>query len=250
MTKGASFDVALDVSEVLPADLASRVVATLSPRAKRLSLRVDPANGQIVLVRPKRASSGVTLKFLASREAWIRKHLATLPPQIPFTDGADIPIAGTLHRLRFAPEGRGGVWREGETLMISGRPEFIARRLTDWLKQEARRELTPMVHAMAGLLGCKVRHVTTRDTTSRWGSCSPDGRLSFSWRLILAPRPVLIYVAAHEVAHLRHLNHGRAFWRTVDEVLDNYVEEPEMRRAAGLARDWLHRHGAALHRYG
>jgi predicted metal-dependent hydrolase len=250
MTKTVSFDVALDVSEVLPADIASRVVATLNPRARRLSLRVDPASGHIVLVRPRRASAGVTLKFLASREGWIRQHLARLPPQIPFADGASIPVAGIEHRLRLAPDARGGVWREGETILISGQPEFIARRLTDWLKQEARRELTPMVHAMAGSLGCKVRHVTTRDTTSRWGSCSPDGRLSFSWRLILAPRPVLIYVAAHEVAHLRHLNHGRAFWRTVDEVLDGYVKEPEIRREAGLARDWLHRHGAGLHRYG
>jgi len=245
-----SFDVALNVGEVLPQDLASRVIAVLNPRAKRLSLRVDPANGQIVLVRPKRASAGVTLRFLVSREAWIRKHLATLPPQIPFADGANIPVAGTLHRLRLVPEGRGGVWREGETLMISGQSEFIARRLTDWLKLEARRTLAPMVHTMAEGLGCKVRHVTARDTTSRWGSCSPDGRLSFSWRLILAPRPVLIYVAAHEVAHLKHLNHGRAFWRTVDEVLDGYVEEPEMRRETGLARDWLQRNGAALHRYG
>ncbi len=250
MTKSVSFDVALDVSEALPPDLASRVIATLNPRAKRLSLRVDPASGHIVLVRPKRASAGVTLKFLASREAWIRKHLATLPPHIPFADDASIPVGGTNHRLQLVPGGRGGVWREGEVIMISGQPEFIARRLTDWLKQEARRELTPMAHAMALPLGCKVKHVTARDTSSRWGSCSPDGRLSFSWRLILAPRSVLIYVAAHEVAHLKHLNHGRAFWRTVDEVLDCYVKEPEMRREAGLARDWLHRHGAALHRYG
>lgn len=250
MKKAVSFDVALDVSEVLPPDLAAHVIATLNPRARRLSLRVDPASGQIVLVRPKRASAGVTLKFLAGREAWIRKHLAALPPQIAFADGARIPVAGIEHRLRFVPERRGGVWREGEAILISGRPEFIARRLTDWLKQEARREIAPIVHTMADSLGCKVKQVTTRDTTSRWGSCSPDGRLSFSWRLILAPRAILIYVAAHEVAHLKHLNHGRAFWSTVDEVLDRYVKEPELRREAGLARDWLHRNGAALHRYG
>jgi predicted metal-dependent hydrolase len=248
--KAISFDVALDVNEALPPDLAPRVIATVNPRARRLSLRVDPASGHIVLVRPKRASAAVTLEFLATREAWIRKHLAAMPPQIPFADGADIPVGGIDHRLQLVPGGRGGVWREGETILVSGQAEFLARRLTDWLKQEARRELTPMAHAMALSLGCKVKHVTTRDTSSRWGSCSPDGRLSFSWRLILAPRAVLIYVAAHEVAHLKHLNHGRAFWRTVDEVLDNYIKDPKERAEAGLARDWLHRSGAGLHRYG
>lgn len=250
MKAAAAFDVDLDVSQALPADLAARVVTQVSARARRLCVRLDPAAGQIVLVRPKRAGAGATLKFLASRADWIRKHLAMLPPQIPFADGACIPIAGTDHTIRLAPEQRGGVWREGEIIMISGRPEFAARRMTDWLKEETRRVLTPMVHAMAETLGCKVKHVTVRDTTSRWGSCAPDGRLSFSWRLILAPLPALTYVAAHEVAHLKHLNHGRAFWRTVDEVLDAYVKDPEMRRAAGLARDWLHRHGAGLHRYG
>lgn len=248
--KSAALDMELDVAAALPPELASRVSSKLSPRARRLSLRVDPARGQIVLVRPRRASVALTLKFVASRESWIRKHLAMLPPPISFADGALIPIAGVEHRLQYVPRGRGGVWREGRVVMISGAPEFAARRMTDWLKLEARRILGPMVAAMADALGCKVKHVTTRDMTSRWGSCSPDGRLSFSWRLILAPLPTLIYVAAHEVAHLKHLNHGRAFWRTVEEVLDNFVEDPDVRREARSARDWLHRNGAALHRYG
>ncbi len=250
MNSSAGFDVELDLTEALPADLAARVICVHNPRARRLCVRLDPAAGRVVLVRPKRASASFTLKFLASRVDWIRQHLSALPAPIPFADGASIPIAGKDHTLRLASGSRGGVWRDGETVMISGRPEFAARRMTDWLKDEARRALTPMVHAMAASIACKVERVTVRDTSSRWGSCSPDGRLSFSWRLILAPLPVLIYVAAHEVAHLRHLNHGRAFWRTVDEVLDSYVSDSQVRRDAGLARDWLNGNGAALHRYG
>lgn len=242
--------VELDLTAALPADLASRVVATVSPRARRLSLRLDPARGCVVLVRPKRASARITLEFVASREEWIRKHLAMLPTQVPFADGARVPIAGVEHTVRLAPQSRGGVWRDGDSIMISGQPEFASRRMTEWLKQEARRVIAPMAHEMAALIGCKVAHVTTRDTSSRWGSCSPDGRLSFSWRLILAPLPALTYVTAHEVAHLLHLNHSRAFWRTVDEVMDRYILDSNARREAGLARDWLQRHGAALHRYG
>ncbi|MGE4062334.1 MAG: M48 family metallopeptidase [Rhodospirillaceae bacterium] len=248
--KSAGFDVELEIAAALPDDLAARVVITHSARARRLSLRLDPARRQIVLVRPRRASNGATLKFVASREGWIRKHLAMLPPPIAFADGARIPIAGVEHTLQFVPQARGGVWREGEAILISGQPEFAARRMTDWLKDEARRVLVPMVTTMAETIACKVKQVSTRDTTSRWGSCSPDGRLSFSWRLVLAPLPALIYVAAHEVSHLRHLNHGRAFWRTVDEVLDKYIGDAETRREAGLARDWLRRNGAGLHRYG
>lgn len=240
----------LDLCAVLPMDLAARVVSVASPRARRVSLRVDPAGARIVLVHPARANPRAVLAFVASRADWIRTHLDALPARIPFTDGACIPIAGADHRLRFAPEARGGVWREGDTILIAGRPEFAARRMKDWLKAEAKRALAPMAHAMAALIGRRVARITVRDTTSRWGSCSADGGLSFSWRLILAPRHVLTYVAAHEVAHLRHLDHGRPFWRTVDAILDGYVTEQDARREAASARDWLRRRGALLHRYG
>lgn len=250
MTAFAAFDVEFDLNSVLPADLAARISTIVNPRARRLALRLDPAGGQIVLVVPKRASGKTVLGFVESREEWIRTHLETLPPRIPFCDGAQIPVGGADHTLRFAPERRGGVWREGHVIMIAGQAEFAARRMRDWLKGEARRELTPLVHTMADAIGCKVKQVSVRDTTSRWGSCSSDGKLSFSWRLMLAPKAVLIYVAAHEVAHLKHLHHRPTFWRTVDDVLESCVTDEAARRDARLARDWLRRHGATLHRYG
>ena len=97
---------------------------------------------------------------------------------------------------------------------------------------------------MAEQLGREVTHISVRDTTSRWGSCTRSGRLSFSWRLILAPRPVLDYVVAHEVAHLKHMNHGAAFWQTVAGLLPEGGDQP------GSAREWLRRNGVVLHRYG
>jgi predicted metal-dependent hydrolase len=109
---------------------------------------------------------------------------------------------------------------------------------------EARAAIAPLARAMAAQLGRKVTRISVRDTTSRWGSCSRGGALSFCWRLILAPDAVFTYVVAHEVAHLAHMNHGPAFWRTVDKLMPPGLGTPRS------ARDWLRRHGAVLHRYG
>lgn len=226
--------------------LAARVAVDINPRARRLSLRVDPARGCIVLVRPPRATDRITAAFIASREGWIASHLDKLPPHIPFADGGVIPVGGIDHLIRFRPEARGGVWREGVEIIVTGRTEHAARRLRDWLKAEARTALGAVVHDMAAQLDAKVTRVTVRDTTSRWGSCTRDGKLSFSWRLILTPQAVLTYVAAHEVAHLRHMDHSRAFWRTVAGLMEATPSEMNWTSA----REWLRRSGTALHRYG
>ncbi|MSO72552.1 MAG: M48 family peptidase [Rhodospirillaceae bacterium] len=235
--------------------LAARVTVQSNPRARRVSLRVDPFNGCVVLVRPPRVSDKAVATFVKSRQGWIAKHIAALPARIAFADGAIIPFRGQEHVLCFRAEARGSVWREdgaGEpAIVVAGRPEHLARRLRDWLKAEARSALTPPVYAMAKALDVKISRVSVRDTRSRWGSCSRDGKLSFSWRLILAPASVLTYVAAHEVAHLKHMNHGPGFWRTVARLLDDC---PADISGANLdwvsAREWLRRSGAALHRYG
>ena len=227
-------------------DLAARVVLDFNPRARRMSLRVDPIAGRVVLVRPPRVSDRTVMAFVASRADWIAKHLENLEPQVSFSDGAVIPFQGAAHTIRF--EGaRGAVSRNADqaVIIVPGRIEHAPRRLRDWLKLEARKALTPQIYAMAKTLEVNVAHIGVRDTRSRWGSATPGGRLSFSWRLILAPEEVLTYVVAHEVAHLRHMNHGPAFWRTV-ESLWTTTGSGEV----GLAREWLRRGGTALHRYG
>ena len=125
-------------------------------------------------------------------------------------------------------------------LFVSGRAEHLKRRVRDWLKEEARRSLGVLAHEFAARLARPVRRITIRDPRSRWGSCSRDGTLSLSWRLVLAPERVARYVVAHEAAHLKHMNHSAAFWRTVDSLVDD----------AAPARAWLRRHGAALHGFG
>ncbi len=276
--------------------LALRVTVQNNPRARRVSLRVDPFNGCVVLVRPPRVSDRAVAAFVTSRQGWISKHIEALPARVVFSDGAMIPFRGQEHVVRFRAKAggdrppldesraftarggerpppdesraftaRGSVWREDSegqpVIVVAGRPEHLPRRLRDWLKAEARSALTPPVYAMARALDVKMPRVSVRDTRSRWGSCSRDGKLSFSWRLILAPASVLTYVAAHEVAHLKHMNHGPGFWRTVAHLLDARLldahllnESPGNFLGANLdwasAREWLRRSGAALHRYG
>jgi hypothetical protein len=211
----------------------------VSARARRVSLRVDVAAGVIVLVRPARVSETVARAFVAKQRRWIERHLALLLPPIALVDGATLPVLGRDHTICAMPTAKRGVWSEADVLFVSGATEHLSRRVTDWIKAEARRTFAAWAHDFAGRIDRRVSRVTVRDTASRWGSCSRDGRLSLSWRLYLAPEAVARYVVAHEVAHLRHMNHSAAFWRTVAQLT------PEAERA----RQWLRRHGAGLHRY-
>ena len=151
-----------------------------------------------------------------------------------------VPILGVEHLVRHRPDARGTVWLEAGEIHVAGGLEFLPRRLSDYLRRRARQEIAARVAVHAAHVAKPVKGVTVRDTTSRWGSCSPTGGLSFSWRLVLAPAAVLDYVVAHEVAHLAHFDHSPRFWGLVGQMIDD-VEGP---------RRWLRDHGAALHRFG
>jgi predicted metal-dependent hydrolase len=150
-------------------------------------------------------------------------------------------LFGTPHVVRHRPDARGTVWLEGAEIHVAGRPEHLARRLRDWLTVEVRRRLLPLVHAKAQRVERAVKRITVRDTRSRWGSCGPDGGLSFSWRLVFAPAEVLDYLVAHEVAHLVHMNHGPRFWALARTLSDGPIEAPQA---------WLKVHGETLLQYG
>jgi predicted metal-dependent hydrolase len=178
--------------------------------------------------------------FLRRHARWLRERIARLPEPVPFADGATIPYLDVPHRIVHRP-GRGRpVSRARGTITVTGQAEHLARRLHDWLVAEAGHELGRRARAAAERLGRPIQSITLRDPRTRWGSCSGDGRLSFSWRLIMAPEAVIDYVAAHEVAHLAEMNHGPRFWRVV-ERLAGPTEEP---------RRWLRANGARLHLYG
>jgi predicted metal-dependent hydrolase len=217
------------------------------PGARRLTLRVSNTRRWVVVTLPEQCRMEEADRFLRSHIDWVRERLGSVPEPVPFVDGAMIPLRGAMHRLRFiGPRSGGAVVRvvraEAKTpiLEVAGRAEHAARRLTDWLLGQARADLEACVAKHARALGVRVRRICLRDQTTRWGSCSTSGLLSFSWRLVLAPAHVLDYVAAHEVAHLREMNHGPKFWTLVSRLM------PEL----DAARRWLRHDGADLHRYG
>ncbi len=204
-----------------------------------MTLRLAPDGQAARLGLPAWLPLREGLAFVESRRDWLLARLAAQPQQYPLSDGATIPLHGTPHLIRHAPEARRGVWVENGIIHVSGLPEHLPRRLLDWLKAEARKEITAQVGKFADSAGVKPGRISIRDTRSRWGSCNHKGDLSFSWRLALAPSFVLDYVVAHEVAHMAELNHGPRFWALVSRLISD---------VAG-AKSWLRRHGAELHRY-
>jgi predicted metal-dependent hydrolase len=212
-------------------------------RARRMLLRVMPRDGAVVLVLPTRASLKSGQQFVTEQVDWILARQEERPETQPWQDGAVLPLYGAPHTIRHRPAARGGVWIEQNEIHVTGQSEHLPRRLRDWLKRRAREEFGTAAREMAAGIGVHVRRVTVRDTQSRWGSCSAHGNLSFSWRLLLAPPAIARYLVAHEVAHLKHMDHSVAFWSLCARLLGS---ESELRSA----RAWLRRHGAALHLHG
>jgi predicted metal-dependent hydrolase len=226
---------------ILHADAELPVTFIRSPRARRVSLRVDTSRRRIVLTAPMRMPRDMALRFAHVQGGWIAARLKRLPQPRPFHDGAEVPVFGVPYRIRHRPDARGTVWVEGTEIHVAGRPEHLPRRLRDWLIAELRQRLMPLVAAKAATLQRPVKRVALRDSRSRWGSCGPDGGLSFSWRLVFAPPEVLDYLVAHEVAHLVHKNHGPRFWAETSGLCDGPMDPP---------RAWLRVHGETLMQYG
>ncbi|MBB4301938.1 hypothetical protein GGD81_000962 [Rhodobium orientis] len=221
-----------------------RVRLRRDARARRFTLRLPASGGDPVVTLPADGCSRAARNFAERERHWLAARLKRRPDSVAFEEGALVPLRGIEHRIVSGGRHRGTVRREdgdlGPRLVVFGAAEHLSRRLTDWLKREARADIEAAVADHAARLKVTPGRVTLRDTTTRWGSCSSSGALSFSWRLVLAPPEVLDYVAAHEVAHLKEMNHSPRFWRHV-ETLCPGMEEP---------RAWLRSNGPRLHAYG
>ena len=214
----------------------------LNKKAQRLILRINDDAGRdtLLVTVPVGVTDDYVLNWLKTQEQWILGRLQSRPARVLFTDGQTIPFRGDNVIIHHRQKLRGTVCMDGETVSVAGRPEHLSRRLTDWLKKQARQTILKCVAEKSQILDLNYGRITVRDTRSRWGSCSSNGNLSFCWRLILAPDYVLDYVVAHEVAHLQEHNHSSKFWAVTDQLTDHTIQ----------AKQWLKSHGESLHRIG
>ncbi len=219
------------------------VKLVVNPRARRVAVRIDPVRREAVAIAPSHRQSARAITFANERAGWIATQLAALPEAHPFTHGAIVPIRGLDTLLERVP-GRapGRIELRPYRRLIVGAPdaETFAGRVRRYLVAEAKADFTARVAAHADVLRVTPRRMTVKDTKTRWGSCSVDGALAFSWRMIFAPDYVLDYLAAHEVAHLKELNHSPRFWAQVKKCIPDHTR----------GRAWLRRYGQTLHSYG
>lgn len=206
-----------------------------SARARRLSLRVSTLDGRVTLTVPRFIDREEARVFAEEKAAWIRKALEKQAPVVPVVVGAEVPVEGRLRPVLAGTGRRARLTAQG----IEAPAGRVGPAVQAVLKDLARERLVAASDKYAAGLGREFAKITLRDTRSRWGSCSHEGNLMYSWRLILAPPEVLDYVAAHEVAHLAHMDHSRAFWGAVARLCPGY-EAPRL---------WLRREGMRLHGY-
>ncbi|WP_380057793.1 M48 family metallopeptidase [Falsihalocynthiibacter sp. SS001] len=221
----------------LPGDPAVEVRLRRSGRAKRLSLRVSRLDGQVTLTMPKHAKDKEAVDFANEKADWIRGHvgarLAELRPEV----GGWIWFRGEKCPIQ-SGGGRSARFVDG-AISVPDAAEKVPLRVESFLKLAARADLVSASEGFARDLGVEIGRVTLRDTRSRWGSCTYEGNLMYSWRLVMAPPEVLRYVAAHEVAHRLEMNHSVAFWAQVARVFPDYARP----------RKWLRDNGEELHRF-
>ncbi len=208
-----------------------------SARARRYSLRISNKDGTICLTVPKYAAMNEAIGFAREQEGWMRRHLAKQMKPVPLAFGGSVLFDGEYRQIE---QGTGRVVRfDGEVICVPGLQDKLSAKLRAYYKTMARERMVSASRHYADLLGKPIGRITMRDTRSRWGSCTSDGNLMYSWRLIMAPRKVQAYVAAHEVCHLLEMNHSDAYWALVASIYPDYKEH----------RNWLKKNGTLLHRY-
>ena len=219
-------------------ELPLRIVE--NDRARRLTLRIDAGGRGLRITVPPGLSKGEVDRFLDRHQGWLETRLAKLPDRPQVRPGNKLPLRGRAHLIVHEPGKRGtvsvGVTEGQPSLVVHGEEKHLPRRLADFLKREARKELGTLVEKHTKAVGRPAKAIRLKDTSSRWGSCTSDGTLSFSWRIMMAPPTVIDYLVAHEVAHLKEMNHGPKFWALCKELCPRTDE----------ARAWLKRNGGAL----
>lgn len=210
-------------------------------RATRITLRIEPGGRALKMTIPSGLARRDVDAFLDRHQGWLMTKLAKFSTDTGLHDGGTILFRGVSHRIQHTGSLRGlteATVIDGKpVLRVSGMPEHLGRRIATFLKKEARADLERLAKFHAHSIRAPIKSISMKDTRSRWGSCSAEGNLSFSWRIIMAPPAVVDYLAAHEVAHLKEMNHGPHFWALCKKLCPGMED----------AKSWLKRHGSLLH---
>jgi len=210
-----------------------------SNKSSCLKLRVDSMDQCVKITAPIHSTLRDIYAFAVNHNDWIKKRLSELPLPIFFRNGTGVNIFGETRKIRSCPDARRGVWDDGEFINVSGMPENIGKRVENFLKEQAKQNISEKARFFAAQIDKKISRISIKDTKSRWGSCSVKNNLNFSWRIIFAPIEVYEYVIAHEVAHLKEHNHSAKFWKQVEAFTPHYKESDK----------WLRDNGKKLYRY-
>ena len=224
-----------DISEAFDFDI--KIVQSASSR--KLILRIDQKDRVPVLTVPKYCSRKRAIEFVNEHMDWIVNTMGRLPKIKQFADNEKFLLFGQEVTIKHRAEARRGVWLEDGILYVSGAPEFLHRRVRDYIKKRAADEFYSISTELAKKIDRRLDGVSIKDTKSRWGSCSTFNHINYSWRIALAPKTVINYLMAHEVSHLKHPDHSEDFWACVAALCPNWKE----------GRDWLKKHGKNLYAY-
>jgi predicted metal-dependent hydrolase len=208
-----------------------------------MALRVDTKGRKINLVLPKRVNMRSAYKFALEHKYWIREKIAEMPESIPFAHGTMLSILGVQTQINVTCDPtlkKTVIELKNKELIVSTNKEDPSLRIKRFIIAHAKERLSALAHKKAEAAGKNIQKIDIKDTSSRWGSCSHDGKLCFSWRLIFAPYDAFDYVVAHEVAHLTHMDHSANFWNHCADLCKDYSK----------GKTWMKRHSGELVRYG
>lgn len=218
------------IHKTLPGDPSVPLVLRRAARARRITLRVSALDGRVTVTMPHRSAEADAMRFVAGKRDWVHRQLARVAARRPVAMGSVLPVDGVCREI--VADGP----QSPATIVV--RPSrAIGPQVRRVVIDAAHERFSEAVARHAGALGVRPGPIRLRDPRSRWGSCGSDGRLMFSWRLILAPVEVADYVAAHEVAHLVRMDHSPAFWSVVAGLCPDHAR----------CRTWLRAEGHHLH---
>ncbi len=209
----------------------------VSPRARKMSLRLCADHSGFILTMPARASMKSARRFVESSSGWLTANSCFLSVKKKFADGCSFSFMGQELFLCHVKDAKRGVWQEENIIYVSGSSEFLDRRTKEYLHKKFLCHIKERVNFYVSKINKKVSKVTVRDNTSRWGSCSCNASVSFNFYLGYAPESIIDYVVAHEICHLLEMNHSVRFWREVAKLYPEYKQ----------ARIWLKANGANLY---